>query len=65
MEYLGRAPHRGTLRPEPGSRSERVVKDRAAFHFEIGDAAGVVRVLAVPFVGRDHQRRTTLSVMEA
>lgn len=60
---LGRTPHQGTLRPEirPGLRN--VTKDRAIFYFEADDEKREVRVLAVFFGGRDHQRAMLRRVM--
>lgn len=56
MLSLGKAPPQGTLRVEllPGQRS--VTKNRAIFYFDVDDDRRVVRVLAVLFGGRDHQR---------
>lgn len=56
MLGLGDLPHQGTLRPEilPGLRS--VTKRRAIGHFDVDDDLCLVRVLAVFFGGKDHQR---------
>ncbi|MEQ1707731.1 MAG: type II toxin-antitoxin system RelE/ParE family toxin [Terricaulis sp.] len=56
MERLAAHPHQGTLHPElmPGLRS--VTKDRAVFYFIVDEEARTVRVLAVFFGGREHQR---------
>ena len=57
MERLGRAPFQGTLREalRPGLR--QVTRNRAVFYFEVEEAAGRVRVLAVFFGGQDHVAR--------
>ena len=51
MERLGNAPLQGTLREalRPGLR--QVTRNRAVFYFEVEEAAGRVRVLAVFFGG--------------
>jgi toxin ParE1/3/4 len=56
MISLGGAPHPWTLRPDllPGLGS--VTKGRAIFYFDVDDDSRLVRVFAVFFRGRDHQR---------
>jgi len=56
MISLGDMPHQGMLRPDllPGLRS--VTKQRAIYYFDVDDEQRLVRVLAVFFGGRDHQR---------
>jgi plasmid stabilization system protein ParE len=57
VDGLAHAPFQGTLRAElrPGLR--QVTKDRTIFYFEVDEAAGQVRVLAVFFGGQDHLAR--------
>lgn len=54
MQGLAAAPFQGTLREElrPGLR--QVTKNRSIFYFEVDEAAGRVRILAVFFGGQDH-----------
>ena len=56
IEGLGALPHQGTLRPDLMRLMRCVTKDRAILYFAVDEAQQTVRVLAVFFGGRDHQR---------
>ncbi len=56
MFALGDAPHQGTLRPDLLRGLRSVTKQRAIFYFDVDDDLRLVRVLAIFFGGRDHQR---------
>ena len=56
MDALAFVPHQGTLDNHiiPGLR--HVTKNRAIFYFHADDAAQTVKIVAVFFGSRDHQR---------
>lgn len=60
MGALGRAPFQGTLWPDLLPDLRWVTKSRAIFYFQVDEAAGVVRILAVFFGGQDHRMNMLL-----
>jgi len=63
MRMLGRAPLQGTLRPHLGENIRNVTKDRAVFYFDVDEGRRKIRILAVFFVGQDHEARILLRLL--
>jgi len=57
LQLIARAPYQGTLASYPGFEGVRhVTKNKVVFYFQVQETQKVLRLLAVFFGGRDHQR---------
>lgn len=65
LESLRDFPRRGTSDPDLPAGVRSLTREGAILYFEIGEDAGVIRVLAVFLAGQDHRRRMLLGAVLA
>lgn len=65
VESLREFPRRGTTDPDLAAGVRTLTREGAILYFEVGEDAGVIRVLAIFLAGQDHRRRMLLRAVLA